>query len=213
MRQFSFTPGEFTGRLDERMEFIKAGAGTALAYAIFFSGGNIFQSDFFRNLLIAMFTAGLAVVIHEYAHRLLARSYGADAYFKANDGMLVMSILIAFASFFVAAPGAVYPRGFLSQQRIGMVALAGPASNFLLAGIFMAIFIVLSITQTPVPIFWRILIIMAYDINAWLGLFNLIPIAPFDGEKIWRWNRVVFGITVALGVLLVFVLPRMLGLP
>jgi Zn-dependent protease len=43
-------------------------------------------------------------------------------------------------------------------------------------------------------------------LNAWLGLFNMIPAGPFDGAKVLNWSPLVFGITVAVGVLLTFVL-------
>jgi Zn-dependent protease len=44
-------------------------------------------------------------------------------------------------------------------------------------------------------------------LNAWLGLFNMIPAGPFDGAKVLAWSPVVFGVTVGIGILLAFVLP------
>ncbi len=60
-------------------------------------------------------TAGVAVILHEVAHRVVARHFGATAHFVANDGMLILSILIAFAGFLFAAPGAVWHSGWLTQ--------------------------------------------------------------------------------------------------
>ncbi|MFW6283279.1 MAG: peptidase M50, partial [Minisyncoccales bacterium] len=31
-----------------------------------------------------------------------------------------------------------------------------------------------------------------FFINSWLGLFNLIPVRPFDGFNVFKWNKVVF---------------------
>ena len=43
--------------------------------------------------------------VGELAHRVLARRYGAEAHFVANNGWLVISIVLAFTGFFIAAPG------------------------------------------------------------------------------------------------------------
>lgn len=45
---------------------------------------------------------------------------------------------------------------------------------------------------------------IGFSLNA--GLFNMIPAGPFDGAKVLAWNPLVFGITVAVGILLTFVL-------
>ena len=47
-----------------------------------------------------------------------------------------------------------------------------------------------------------------FRINTWLGLFNLLPFAMFDGKKIFVWNKVVYGVLViiALGLMAVQVI-------
>ena len=45
-----------------------------------------------------------------------------------------------------------------------------------------------------------------FRLNAWIGLFNMIPAGPFDGAKVLNWSPLVFGITVAVGVGLTFLL-------
>jgi Zn-dependent protease len=57
--------------------------------------------------------------------------------------------------------------------------------------------------------FWRLLFYVGYTINAWLGLFNMLPFGPIDGAKVLNWSPLVFGITVAVAIVLVFVVPRM----
>ena len=51
-----------------------------------------------------------------------------------------------------------------------------------------------------VPIF-RI----GYFINAWLGLFNMIPFGNFDGKKILAWSKAWWVGGVVIGLLLLFV--------
>jgi Zn-dependent protease len=49
---------------------------------------------------------------------------------------------------------------------------------------------------------------VGFSFNAWIGLFNMIPLGPFDGTKVLAWSRLVYGVMVAVGVLLAFVLNR-----
>lgn len=190
----------------DNQELLKAWAGTTLAFAIFQVGGNILNSFFLTVLLIAAVTCGIGFVLHELAHRIVARNYGAEAHFVANNGWLLISIAIAFAGFFIAAPGAVWHRGYLTKQQGGLIALAGPATNMALAIVFLLFSFV-----TPQG-FWSVTASIGYSINAWLGLFNMIPAGPFDGAKVLNWSPLIFGITAAVGVGLVFVLPRAISL-
>jgi Zn-dependent protease len=51
-----------------------------------------------------------------------------------------------------------------------------------------------------------VLLRTGFKLNAWIGLFNMIPAGPFDGAKVLSWSPLVFGITVAVGVALTFLL-------
>jgi len=99
-------------------------------------------------------------------------------------------------SFIFAAPGAVIIRpktsawgtSGLGQRRIGLISLAGPATNIALALIFQ----VLDFTNPT------LLFTLGAQINTWLALFNLIPFGPLDGAKIFKWNKVAWIISIAL---------------
>lgn len=200
------TPDEavFSGQPRDNIELLKAWAGSALAYAVFQANGAILQPEFVSLLIIAAIVCGLAFVLHELAHRVVARSYGAEAHFVANNGMLIISILIAFAGFFIAAPGAVWHRGILSRKQSGLIALAGPAVNLVISALC---FVVLTLTVLGVvslPPTVAQVVYASFAFNGFLGLFNMIPAGPFDGAKVLEWNPVVFGITVAIGVVLAF---------
>jgi Zn-dependent protease len=197
------------GGRGEGLEFLKAWAGTSLAFGIFISGGDIFRAEFLLNLLIAAATCGLGFVLHELAHRVVARNYGAEAHFFSNDQMLVISVLASFF-FFIAAPGAVWHRGYLTPTQIGLVAIAGPVTNLTLALVFFTVLMSASIGMIPAGWLWFLWI--GYYINAWLGLFNMIPVTPFDGGKVFQWNKVVYGITAAIALFMVFALPRIFGI-
>jgi Zn-dependent protease len=201
-------PGEdfFESRTNDNFELLKAWAGTTLAFAVLQSGGNILSRDFVTDLLIAGVVCGLAFVLHELAHRVVARNFGAEAHFLANNGMLVVSIVIAFLGVFFAAPGAVWHRGYLTRRQSGLIALAGPATNFVLSVGFLLGLVALSAIRSSVPDWAFLLCFIGFKLNAWIGLFNMIPAGPFDGAKVLNWSVLVFGITVAIGVVLTFLL-------
>jgi Zn-dependent protease len=149
---------------------------------------------------------GLAFVLHELAHRVVARNYGAEAHFVANNGWLLISIVLAFVPIFIAAPGAVWHRGYLTARQSGQIALAGPATNLVLSVLFLVVLSVIFIGRIAAPDWILNLCAIGFRFNAWLGLFNMIPAGPFDGAKVLNWSPVVFGITVGIGIVLTFVL-------
>jgi Zn-dependent protease len=212
-----FSPGDaaFQSGHDENFDLLKSWAAVSLAFAIFIAGGQVFNIGFLISLLIASITCGIGFVLHELAHRVVARNYGAEAHFAASpDGMLLLPILVAFLGLFLAAPGAVWHRGYLTQQQLGLVAIAGPITNLVLAFVFFGLLLVLAPSlsiASAMDQFWLNMLWIGFNINAWLGLFNMIPADPFDGGKVWRWNKVVYGVTAAVALLTVFGLPMLFG--
>ncbi len=205
------SPGANPADRNELLEFAKAWIGTALAFAILYSGGSIASSRFLTLFMLTFLTAGVGVILHEVAHRVVARHFGATAHFVANDGMLILSILIAFAGFLFAAPGAVWHSGYLTKRQSGLVAAAGPVTNMVLALIFAALFFVLRDTAPSLLISG---VAMGFLINALLGAFNMLPIGPIDGAKILNWSAPVFVGLFAVAAAIAFGLPRVVeGLP
>ncbi|HEX6289951.1 MAG TPA: hypothetical protein VFZ66_12215 [Herpetosiphonaceae bacterium] len=195
---------------NEAFEFIKAWLGTALAFAILYRG---LPLPFVTILLITGLTAGLGVILHEWAHRVVARYFGATAHFVANDAMLVISILIAFSGFLFAAPGAVWHSGWLTKRQSGLIAAAGPITNMILALLFAGAFVLAqSIAASPLIV---VGLALGFSINALLGVFNMLPFGPIDGAKVLSWNGAVFGLLIGIAALIAFGLPRIeaLGLP
>jgi Zn-dependent protease len=202
----------FQSQTSDNFELLKAWAGSTLAFAIFQAQGNFLTQSFLIILFISAVVCGLGFVLHELAHRIVARNYGAQAHFVANNGMLVLSIVVAFVGFFFAAPGAVWHRGYLTPRQGGLIALAGPATNLALSVLFfIALFFVNrfvpSLPANRLVLFGLIgLCSLGFKFNAFLGLFNMIPAGPFDGAKVLNWSPLVFGITVAIGLVLTFVI-------
>jgi Zn-dependent protease len=195
--------GVFQGRTNDNFELLKAWAGSTLAFAIYVARGSLLSPPFIQYLLIAGVVCGLAFVLHELAHRVVARNYGAEAHFVANNGMLLVSIVLAFLGLFIAAPGAVWHRGYLTKRQGGLIALAGPATNLVLAVILFLALLFIDLSSAPII---SVICSLGFKFNAFLGLFNMIPAGPFDGAKVLDWSPLVFGVTVAIGIVLTFVL-------
>jgi len=71
--------------------------------------------------------------------------------------------------------------GFIDKKKNGIISMAGPLANIILA----LIFLFLSTTNPPYKVFLNFGVL----INAWLALFNLIPFGNIDGRKILAWNK------------------------
>lgn len=66
----------------------------------------------------------------------------------------------------------------------GLIALAGPASNFSIAIIFGIFLRGIIFFDVPVPQFFPVFMSVIILINLFLGVFNLVPIPPLDGSKV-----------------------------
>ena len=175
---------------------VKAWLVISVAFAIVLGGTNFFTYNFLILFAAAAVGVGSGFLFHELAHKIVAQRYGCWAEFRADNVMLLFAFLMAVLIRFVfAAPGAVMiSGGHVDLKRNGKISVAGPATNFVLAVLFL------------IGMFLLPNIIFAYGflINAWLGLFNLIPFGFFDGAKIFRWNIGIWLGAVVVGVFLVF---------
>jgi Zn-dependent protease len=102
-------------------------------------------------------------------------------------------VLLLFAHIGWGRPVEINPNNFTSNKSRQtcelLVALAGPVMNFILAFVFMIIYYALwYFVDLPAKWFAIILSIVWYIviINIGLGVFNLVPIPPLDGSKIFR---------------------------
>ncbi len=146
--------------------------------------------------ILALAAVMLGVFTHELAHKFVARSYGYWAEFRRSNTWLAIGLFMAFIGFgFIAAPGAVMIRGNVTTENNGKISAAGPGTNALIGWACLPLAILLGDVSLI-----GYLATTAVIVSAFLGIFNMLPIYPFDGSKVWRWNKAVY-----LGMVLAFV--------
>jgi Zn-dependent protease len=149
--------------------------------------------DVFSSFL----AVGSGFVLHELAHKVVAQRYGHWAEFRAQFRNLFISLaLVAGTGILIAAPGAVIIQGNVTRRENGLISLVGPGMNFVIAAATFPFAYALN-PDLPLP---RTMGIIS-TANAFLCIFNLIPLGPLDGRKVMRWNPFVYlgAVVAALG--------------
>jgi Zn-dependent protease len=186
-------------------------------------------------LIIArIITLLIAFTVHEFAHAWTANSFGdktpqMEGRLTLNPAAhldLVGTLMLLVAGFGWAKPVPINPYALRrhSPNALMWVSLAGPLSNFvlaLLAGIPLRFGLIPDVQNWPgfLPTPFAFVYVFV-SVNILLMLFNLIPLAPLDGEKVAdalfppSWVRFLdrirpYSPMILLG--LVFVLP-MIGI-
>jgi len=166
------------------------------------------STDLIQTLIFMPFAAIImapAFVLHELGHKIVAQNFGYAAEYRMwTSGLRLAVGLVLITSLFTTnpwvfiAPGAVY---FSARRitrsnidKVGKIGLAGPLVNLGLVVIFGLVGIIssFSILQTIGQI--------GAAVNAFLAMFNLIPFPPFDGQKVYKWNKNVWMLVIGLSI-------------
>ena len=159
-----------------------------------------------NQIKIYLFSALCALVIltfHEFAHGYAAYKMGDNT--AKNLGRLtfnplkhldpVGALCIVFFRVGWAKPVPVNPDNFKNRKRgFAIVALAGPLTNivlgFLTAGLYSLMLAIFGSMKFESEFLFNLasnfllFLYLFFIINIGLGLFNLLPIPPFDGSRL-----------------------------
>ncbi len=158
----------------------------------------LFNSEgiFLFNLMLFVLLFGALVVsltIHEFAHAwaatklgdLTAKSLGRLTLNPKSHLDTLGTFFLLFAGFGWGKPVPFNPYNLKHPKRdSALIALAGPASNILLAAALAIFYHFLTFTGIEFLDLARVFIRICIQYNLVLGIFNLIPVEPLDGFKI-----------------------------
>ena len=145
------------------------------------------------DIIIIIFSA----ILHEVSHGLAARALGDKTAEYAGRltlnpiahidlyGSVLLPVLLWFVSggnflFAYAKPVPFNPYNLKYQQwGSAVVGVAGPLTNFVLAGV--VALLIRSNVFPPASVEFLVRVVV---INVSLGVFNMVPIPPLDGSKV-----------------------------
>lgn len=157
------------------------------------------------SLLLTLPAVVIAITFHEYAHANAADKLGDTT--PRHQGRLTLNpishldlfgfLLLMFAGIGWGKPVQVNPNNYTSNRSRGfcdaMVALAGPLMNFFIALIACILYLAIYYFGSGIAFFSTTFgsiittfLAVLMSINIGLGVFNLIPLPPLDGEKIFK---------------------------
>jgi Zn-dependent protease len=175
------------------------------------------------EIVIAGFIAtATGFIIHEMGHKFVAIRRGYVAHFRLwTQGLLLTLFIVVFSGggIVFGAPGAVYiapaatayygydstSRTLDPEQENMIISAAGPGINLAFAFSFLALFLV-----APVG-FLSTVGQFGFLLNVGLGSFNMIPIPPLDGSKIFR-KSIPVGLGIALPLWAMFLILFTIGI-
>ena len=169
-------------------------------------------------VLAGFIATATGFILHEMGHKFVAIRRGYVAHFRLWTWGLLLTIgtvVLSGGSFLFGAPGAVYIApgaatgyygyGYDSSYRPSdpnyenmIISAAGPGLNLLFALGFLGLLFVSSG-------FLQVVGALGYQLNVGLGSFNMLPVPPLDGSKIFR-KSIPVALAIALPLWALFAL-------
>ncbi len=155
--------------------------------------------QFIITIMILIVPLFMSITFHEYAHGYVAYKFGDPT--PKLQGRLTLNpfahldplgtLMLFIIGIGWAKPVMLNPLNYPSKTKQMLVALAGPASNILLALIFAVILASMQLANNGEggEIFKTLVmsINIIIRINLILAIFNMLPIPPLDGSRVISW--------------------------
>jgi Zn-dependent protease len=164
-------------------------------------------------VLAGFIAAATGFIIHEMGHKFVAIRHGYVAHFRLWTWGLLLTLVTVVATrgtFLFGAPGAVYisPGASISYYGYGyswstrpadeehenmIISAAGPGINLAFALVFLVTLLDL---PSPSGLLYDVAV-FGFTLNVGLGSFNMLPVPPLDGSKIFR-KSIPIALAIAL---------------
>jgi Zn-dependent protease len=162
------------------------------------------------DIAAAFIATATGFILHEMGHKFVAMRRGYVAHFRIwawGIALALISAIVSQGQFIFGAPGAVYIAPAAGAVSFGaytygsqrnatrdntLISAAGPGTNLA----FMLFFLLL-IFVLPTTGFWSTVATYGFILNLGLGSFNMLPIPPMDGYKIFK-GSVPLGLLIAV---------------
>jgi len=175
-------------------------------------GLSIFRvSNWYTNptlLVVLALVFSSVFLLHEIAHKLVAQHFGLWAEFRLFLIGALLTLFSVVSPIKFVAPGAVMIAGSASKEVVGKTSVAGPLTNITLSLVSLTVAFFLPVQSVQYEV-----AMLSAAFNSWIALLNLIPVAMLDGLKVFKWSKIIWGMTFAMSVLLfIFTFPYILTL-
>lgn len=205
----AFAPGELA-------QIIVAWVVVSIAISVSYVSGVLQGTADLGGIAAAFIATFTAFICHEMGHKFEATRLGYVAHFRIWAIGLALTLITAVISrgqFMFGAPGAVYiapaagaaylahsagrPR---DEGRDNMlISAAGPGTN-----LAFTIFFLLLVLFGPATGFISTVATYGFSLNVGLGSFNMLPIPPLDGSKVFK-NNIAVALAIALPLWAIFI--------
>src|SRR3989344_1489029 len=137
----------------------------------FKKGLDYFKGFDFEDFKLSILVASPGIILHELMHKFVAMFYGLSAqYYISVFGLIIGSALKFFSfPFIILAPG--------------YVGIIGNTTT--LQSVLISFYYYLKHKGLNIKRKTAIILFLTKEINKWLFIFNMLPIPPLDGSKVW----------------------------
>lgn len=136
---------------------------------------------YLKNIVYAGLIVSPGIILHELMHKFTAIFFGLEAVFKVFPlGIIIAVVLkLVHSPFLLIAPGYV-EIGNTTNLQMFFISFLGPLTNLILWIIAKRKLKSKNLNKNQL-LFWQV----TKQINIMLFIFNMIPLPPLDGSKVF----------------------------